>query len=102
VDLRGHALDARVALSAGKADLGHGQHVTFGQAGAGGNTVNVRSRGGEEMVVDMVQVVLGSLNLEVGREKPKTVQAKGAQVQQAQAPAARASRAASGRSTPRA
>ena len=94
VDLRGHALDARVALSAGKADLGHGQHVTFGQAGAGGNTVNVRSRGGEEMVVDMVQVVLGSLNLEVGREKPKTVQAKGAQVQQAQVRVAEGARGA--------
>lgn len=84
VDMSGHTLDARVALSAGKADLGHGQHVTIGQAGQGGNTVNVRSRGGEEMVVDMVQVVLGSLNLQVGQEKPKTVQAKGAQVQQAQ------------------
>jgi hypothetical protein len=74
-------LDARVKLSAGRVPLGGRQHVDIGQAGKGGNTINVRARGGEDMVVDMTQVVLGSLNVQAG--KGKKVKADGAKVDDA-------------------
>lgn len=81
LDMDQAELDARVKLSAGRVPLGGRQHVDIGQAGKGGNTINVRARGGEDMVVDMTQVVLGSLNVQAG--KGKKVKADGAQVDDA-------------------
>ena len=80
LDLDQAELDARVKLSAGRVPLGGRQHVDLAQAGPGGNTVNIRARGGEDMVVDMAQVVLGSLNVQTGQKK---VKAQGAQVDDA-------------------
>lgn len=81
IDMDQAELDARVKLSAGRVPLGGRQHVDIGQAGKGGNTINVRARGGEDMVVDMTQVVLGSLNVQAG--KGKKVKADGAKVDDA-------------------
>ena len=87
LDMDAYALDARVALSPGRVPLGGRQHVDLAPAGKGGNEVNVRARGGEGMVVDMVQVVLGSLNVNVGGQPgskdAKNVQADGAKVKDA-------------------
>ena len=69
LDMSGYAVDARVALSPGQVDLGDRQHVEVARAGKGGNELNVRGRGGEALVIDMLQVVLGSMNLQVGGKK---------------------------------
>ena len=81
LDMEHANVDARVALSAGRVPLGGKQHIDLAQAKKGGNEINVRSRGGEGMVVDMVQVVLGSMNVQVGKKK---VEADGAEMNDAQ------------------
>ncbi|MCB9537188.1 MAG: hypothetical protein H6704_13125 [Myxococcales bacterium] len=81
IDMDRYALDARVQLSPGEIDLGGKQHVEVARGAPGANQMNVRGRGGEDLVFDMVNLVLGSMNLQVGEKK---FEADGAEVKQAQ------------------
>lgn len=81
LDMDHYRADARVQLSPGEIDLGGKQHVEVARGAPGANELNVRGRGGEDLVFDMVNLVLGSMSLQVGQKK---FEADGAEVQKAQ------------------